>query len=77
MNQVTYFFFRLFGLISNGKGVHDVGTIKAITANMSRLGNINVELVWKEMKKILMQPQRGELFEKIVECGPLHIHLGE
>lgn len=43
--------------------------MKSIMSNMDGLAGLNGELIWSEMKKMLMEPNRYECIEAFFECG--------
>lgn len=67
--NIKCIYFRLLGLIGTGEDVQNLEVLKAIEANIKELENIKGELIWSEIKVILMQQGRGESLERFIECG--------
>ncbi|XP_037034992.1 CCA tRNA nucleotidyltransferase 1, mitochondrial-like isoform X1 [Bradysia coprophila] len=62
-------YFKLFGSITGSGRSHDDKTLTSIMANMSALASIKGEVIWNELKTILLHPTRYECVEPFLECG--------
>ncbi|XP_037034994.1 uncharacterized protein LOC119073545 isoform X3 [Bradysia coprophila] len=62
-------YFKLFGSITGSGRSHDDRTFTSIMANMSGLASMKVEVIWNELKTILLHPKRYECAEPFLACG--------